>query len=549
MRRGDGRPRGSCRETWVGCPGTASPVRWGGGSGRVFSATSDERGSPVIVSVVDLPDGRAGDALRRRLTGLRTRPHPHLPRVVDVVVMPEGRAALVTEVVPGASLASVRVARGSLSVPEVAGVLTDIGSALAHLAAEGIVHGDVSPANVVVDTAGAVVLVDLVGDVRLEEGTPGHVAPERLAGGPASTAADVYALGMLVRGLAPGDAEVEALTAQACDDDPDRRPTARALAARAAELGGRSGVRLPAGADLAGALLREGALREATAHALTGRTRARGRRARRPDGPAGERRGAARGPGRSAGSSRDRVAVAGRRGDTGGVDRRGVRSVVARVGVLAAAAVVLAVGGYVTTEALLAPDGNGGAVVEADAVAEASAVGESDASGESQSVAGADVAPAAPLAGAGPTEPAPDAAESDDSSQGITDATGVVTAVVETREAALLAGDPAALAGATVEASPARAADADLSGALATTTIDDLSTSVTSVEVLEGSVADGRFVARVNLHQEEWRARDGTGESVYPATEACGVLELERVGDGWAVADSAACESAADQGG
>ncbi|MGO1509661.1 MAG: protein kinase domain-containing protein, partial [Actinomycetales bacterium] len=287
----------------------------GGGSGRVFSATSDATGAAVVVSLLDLPAGADGASVRRRLAALRASAHPHLPRVLDVVDLPGARAAFVTGTVPGASLASVRTARGSLTLPEVAGVLTDVGSALAHLAAAGVVHGDVSPANVVVDTAGKVVLVDLVGDVAIEEGTPGHVPPERLAGGPATAAGDVYALGMLVRGLAPGDAEVEALTARACDEDPARRPTARALAARAAELGARAGVRLPASASMAGALLREGALREATVRAPS----ARGRDGRRGRGRRRAGRTSASGERQGTGSRRAVVSgrISGNRGSTG----------------------------------------------------------------------------------------------------------------------------------------------------------------------------------------------------------------------------------------
>ncbi|MGC5616330.1 protein kinase domain-containing protein [Georgenia sp. Z1491] len=507
----------------VRVPGYRISRSLGGGSGRVYSATSDERGSPVIVSVVDLPEGRSGDAMRRRLAGLRTSPHPHLPRVLDVVDLTDGRAALVTEVVPGASLAAVRVARGALSVPEVAGVLTDIGSALAHLAAAGIVHGDVSPANVVVDTTGTVVLVDLVGDVRHEEGTPGHVAPERIAGGPASTASDVYALGMLVRGLAPGDLEVEELTTQACSDEPAVRPTARALAARAAELGGRSGVRLPAGADMAGALLREGALREATAHVPAGRSRVRpgsggraGRRARGGPGARGGRRArSVRPEQRARGAGRLPALTAG-----------------GKVAVLGVAAVVLVLGGFVTTRTILsqaeAPDATGAGTPAAT---------QEPSAGQSQAPA-----PSGSTTGTSPevtTESARGTAA---------DAFDVVSEVVDARERALLAGDAAALADATVDGSPARAADAALTRALGTTTIADLSTDVTSVVLTEGGATDDRFVAEVSLRQEEWRASDATGERVYPSAETCRLLTLERVDDRWAVADADRC-GPADQGG
>ncbi|MGO1562092.1 MAG: protein kinase domain-containing protein, partial [Actinomycetaceae bacterium] len=273
-----GRDRAGARTPTV--PGYRLSRRLAGGSGRVYSATAEETGRAVICSLLESRGGKAaeGDPMLRRLSSLQTAPHRHLARVVDVVELEGGSLAVVTELVPGATLSSIRTARGGLTVPEVASILADVGDALAHLAARGVVHGDVSPANVIVDLVGQIVLVDLVGDVRIETGTPGFTAPERAAGGPASTASDVWALAAMVRDLAGGDAQVEHLTRDALDDDPGMRPTARALAARAAELGRRSSVRLPDSADMATALLRESALREATTHAPVQRARAGGGR-------------------------------------------------------------------------------------------------------------------------------------------------------------------------------------------------------------------------------------------------------------------------------
>ncbi|MGO1581783.1 MAG: hypothetical protein ACTHXO_01040 [Actinomycetaceae bacterium] len=122
------------------------------------------------------------------------------------------------------------------------------------------------------------------------------------------------------------------------------------------------------------------------------------------------------------------------------------------------------------------------------------------------------------------------------------DAFTVVTDVLGLRESAILDGDTAALEAMTVPGSPARLADAPLADALASTTVDDLSTSVTSVVVREGSPQEGRFVAEVGLEQSQWRAVTAGEETLYPAATACSVLVLEQTGPGWSIADAAACE-------
>ena len=93
-------------------------------------------------------------------------------------------------------------------------MLAPVASALGRLHDLGVVHGDVSPGNVLLDLDGRPVLGDLglghvVGDVSPGVwGTDGYVAPEVLLGGDPTPASDVYALGALgwlcLSGTVPG---------------------------------------------------------------------------------------------------------------------------------------------------------------------------------------------------------------------------------------------------------------------------------------------------------------------------------------------------------
>ena len=103
-------------------------------------------------------------------------------------------------------------ARPGLPVSSVLRWVAQAAEALTALHQHGVVHGDVKPANLILDRDGRIVVVDLglvVGaadGVRLRGGTSGFRAPEVAAGAPADRASDVFSLAATAFALLTGTA-------------------------------------------------------------------------------------------------------------------------------------------------------------------------------------------------------------------------------------------------------------------------------------------------------------------------------------------------------
>lgn len=185
-----------------------------GGSGAVWSA-ANTAGETVAIKVVPAVD--SADALVE-LAVLGRIADPHLVRLHEAVALPGGDIALVLDHVAGGTLGAAVRARGHLTPGEAVTVLSPIASTVGRLHAMGVVHGDVSPDNVLLDLDGRPFLADLgvariVGEQLAElRGTEGFVAPEVAVGGVPTPASDTYALGALawfaLTGDAPGPAVI-----------------------------------------------------------------------------------------------------------------------------------------------------------------------------------------------------------------------------------------------------------------------------------------------------------------------------------------------------
>lgn len=147
---------------------------------------------------------RAGlRAMREARVAARLR-HPHAITIHDVVEH-DGKPCLVMEFLPSQSLPALLAEHGALAPEYVANLGSQVASALAAAHAEGIVHRDVTPGNVLIALDGTAKIADFgisraIGEGTvtgggLIAGTPAFLAPEVAGGADAGFPSDVFSLG------------------------------------------------------------------------------------------------------------------------------------------------------------------------------------------------------------------------------------------------------------------------------------------------------------------------------------------------------------------
>jgi eukaryotic-like serine/threonine-protein kinase len=186
-----------------------------GGMGEVWAARDLLLDRPVAVKVLGgalAGDGRAGERLRREARAAGRLDHPNIARVLDLGEH-DGRPYLVMELLEGESLAARIDRAGPMAPAEAARVVAAVADALQAAHSAGVVHRDVKPGNVFLTSGGEVKVLDFgiasaAGEAALTTGdllgTAAYLAPERALGRPATPAADLYSLGVVLYELLAG---------------------------------------------------------------------------------------------------------------------------------------------------------------------------------------------------------------------------------------------------------------------------------------------------------------------------------------------------------
>ena len=203
---------------------------------------------PIVAS-----DGQQRRRFEREARTLAGLANEHIVRVHDYVDDGE-QAFLVMEFVDGRNLADTTFARLPLDVGEAAWYAEPVAKALAYAHAKGVVHRDLTPANILVEhETGRVVTTDFglarvarsggsLTTVGMLVGTPEYWSPEQALGRETGTATDLYALGcilyLLVGGRLPfeGDDRLAVGLRRAHEQAPSLTTLAPEVPAAAADL-------------------------------------------------------------------------------------------------------------------------------------------------------------------------------------------------------------------------------------------------------------------------------------------------------------------------
>ncbi len=157
--------------------------------------------------------------------GVARLQHPNIIGIHDFGAS-EDRYYMVMELVEGRSLKEILKSDGQMSIDRSVALIKSIAGALAYAHDRGLIHRDIKPDNIMVDTRGRPVLMDfgiaklITSDAKITQtghliGTPAYMAPEQSKALEVGPATDIYALSVVLFEMLTGHTPFEADTPMA----------------------------------------------------------------------------------------------------------------------------------------------------------------------------------------------------------------------------------------------------------------------------------------------------------------------------------------------
>ncbi len=202
-----------------------------GGMGVVYRAHDSTFGREVAIKVMHPGQDTDRFVVESRITA--QLPHPGIPPVYALGLLPDRRPFLVMKLIQGRTLAGELRRAADADLPRLLGVFEQICQTVGFAHSRGVIHRDLKPSNVMVGAFGEVKVMDwglaksvaqhgsagvldldgaappdhgfaetVAGSVK---GTPAYMAPEQARGGHVDARADVFALGGLLAVILTGN--------------------------------------------------------------------------------------------------------------------------------------------------------------------------------------------------------------------------------------------------------------------------------------------------------------------------------------------------------
>ncbi|MCC6531770.1 MAG: HDOD domain-containing protein [Burkholderiales bacterium] len=190
-----------------------------GAQGVVYLAHDPQLDRHVAIKTLLLgadPDAGHADRLLATAKLASSLSHPNIVPVFEAG-MHAGQPYVVFEYVEGMTLAALLKTEGALPMARAVVMMSQILAGIAHVHANGLLHGDIKPANILIGCNGIPRVADFgisrraraaAGEIALA-GTVQYMAPESLRDGFADYRSDVFSLGLVFHEMLTGTAVFE----------------------------------------------------------------------------------------------------------------------------------------------------------------------------------------------------------------------------------------------------------------------------------------------------------------------------------------------------